>query len=447
MHTIDNFIDSIHRSHLDNAQSVYMATKMGHHGQHSVSPLTNFVFEFFLFNSLYSIDWSASMTRGDIIAHKDLKEGKMQRQFIAFCRERCKTIGPEKIVEAFLPLARLDDLSGDWTKVTPDGRISVDQGERFFAKLVELGELARQGTMKANKATFDLINDCCYFVYLVRNNIFHGAKSIGTIYETNQARRIGVYDLFARCLNSLFFLSCERKKHGAALAQLAIVHRIGNKTINLTLQDVYTLLRQSRLKPEDSVLHWKMFRDNVTTTPTDWSTKRALFYPSAGRDILFPLIVGLPYCTDFYFFDSSRRLRPNDIPAILRALNLTARPVDTSEDNCDCHEFKFDSALRRIWRFRRDNTTFLDLDIPLAFFFHRGDSEGEGGSGQRWDSDLLPQLLEKSPVDSGLRILTDGEPGGLCENVKAQLVPISLPNSHRGRDYFYGVLPNTALLD
>lgn len=453
-HTIDNFIDSIHRSHLDNAQNVYMANKIGRHGDpHSVSPLTNFVFEYFLFNSLYSIDWSASMESDNLIAHSesptDVSESKQQREFVKFCRKQFKKLDSNKITEAFLPLARLNDFSGDWTTVSPDDRITVEEGKQFFERIAQLGERAEQDAFVANQKTFKLIDNCCHFVYLVRNNIFHGAKSIGDIYESDQARRIGVYDLFVRCLNSLFFLSCGRKKHGAALAQLPIVQNIGDATIDLTIQDVYGLLRQNWLKPEDSVLHWNLFRNGVTTTQADVSTKRALFYPSAGQDILFPLIVGLPYCTDFYFYEKSNRESSRKIPIeqirqISRTLNVTIQTMDSGESDCGCYEFEFDSTLRRIWKMQRDNTAFLDLTIPLSFFFHRGDSQGEGGSDQQWDSEFLLHLLKRASTDVGLRILTDGEPGGLDDSVKSKLKQISPPNSHRNRDYFYGVLRGTS---
>jgi hypothetical protein len=55
---------------------------------------------------------------------------------------------------------------------------------------------------------------------------------------------------------------------------------------------------------------------------------------------------------------------------------------------------------------------FLERDAQLAFFFHRGDSSGEGGSGQRWDSELFPELMKKVPKGRESLFLTTGEPGG-----------------------------------
>ena len=106
---IDAFIDSILRSHLDNAKTAYNASP----GGNSVSPLTNFVFETFLFNSLYSIDWAETydsniLTRFDV-GKDGPAELTKQGKFITFCRDRTASHCPEGLNLAFSPL---DSLSG-----------------------------------------------------------------------------------------------------------------------------------------------------------------------------------------------------------------------------------------------------------------------------------------------------------------------------------------------
>ena len=231
------------------------------------------------------------------------------------------------------------------------------------------------------------------------------------------------------------------KKHGAALSQLPIVQNHDESDSELSLQHVYRLLRLRLLKPEDSRLRWQLFRTNQDVANLSSDDHRALFYPSAGDDLLFPVLIGLPVCTDFFFYDvASRGARRNRVQNAIRELAPNTQLRETDVADGKCHEFEFDSVPRRIWIMQKDNMTFLKKEIQLAFFFHRGDSEGEGGSGQRWDSDLLPQLLEKADPNIGCRILTDGEPGGVAEDAMQQLQRVSLPNSYRQRDYFYGVL-------
>ena len=331
-------------------------------------------------------------------------------------------------------------MSSDWTKVTPDSRISLEGGESFFARVKEIAELAANDAFKANKNDFKLIDECCYFVYLVRNNIFHGQKQLGDIYEADQARRIAVYDLFIRCVNSMFFLAVGRSDYGSAMAQLPIIQSIGDVEWKLPIEKVLRLIGQPfGLKSEDSFLHWKLFR-STSTRAISPDTKSALFYPSAGKDIQFPLIIGLPYCTDFYFYEITRLPQPRMVEPKFSFMGLSATSVEMDSPDRLCYEIEIDSVPRRIWFMRMNNETFLDVDIPLGFYFHRGDSWGNGGSGQKWDSEHLPALVDKANSKAGLRILTDAEPGGLRESTERALRRISPPNSSRGRDYYYGVL-------
>ena len=444
MNSIENFLDSIHQSHLDNAQQLYVAKTIGSgRSEIDFSPVTNFVFEFFLYNSLYAVDWERSWPQGSLVHHeRNLGEPAMQDQLDEFCRQRCRDEHSNLLVEAFLPLAGLDDLSGAWTHISPDDRLKAEDGKKFFERLAKLGQFAANNDLQPTGRTFDLIRNCRFFVYLVRNNIFHGSKSLGQIYEADQARRIGVYDLFLRCLNSLFFLATERKEHGAGLCQLPMVQRWGTSQFELSLQQVYRLLKSNLLKPEDSKLHWKFFRSNEDAPHLSADHRRALFYPSAGKDFFFPLLVGLPFCTDFFFYEEARH---RDGKIVLRRAirelvpNVECIELEAAEN--ECLEFEFDSVSRRAWIVHEDNMTFLDKDIPIAFYFHRGDSPGEGGSGQSWDSNLLLQLLAKSAKDIGCHVLTDGEPGGLRDEVATQCQKVSLASSHLGRDYFYGVIP------
>ena len=58
--------------------------------------------------------------------------------------------------------------------------------------------------------------------YLVRNSIFHGSKPLGKTYDEDQKRRLEVYDLFLKCITSLFFLVAGRKPVASDCVQLPI---------------------------------------------------------------------------------------------------------------------------------------------------------------------------------------------------------------------------------
>ena len=437
--TIENFIDSIHRAHLDNAKTTYKASPRGV----SISPLTNFVFETFLFNSLYSVDWVGSFEQESLVWHDVGQEGptesKKQREQLKFCRQRLSDETDHSgLNNAFQPLLSLGDLSASWASVTPDSRISLEDGEAFFAKLTQLSQRAVDNELVPTKKDFDIIQNCCRFVYMVRNNIFHGQKTLGQIYDRDQLRRIAVYDLFLRCLNSLFFVSVGKTDFGSAYAQFPIKIPSTDGSIEIAQDTVVRLVNRPifGLKQEDSFL----YRAFVVETEqyVDEEPRGALFYPSAGRDVLFPVLLGLPFCTDFYFYETTRLPRLADVARSLRDIGVKdLEEVAGENENESVFEFSFNSIVRRLRFCRKDNLEFMKLEVPLRFYFHRGDSPGEGGSGQNWDSELLPKLVESN---KGLMVVTDGEPGGLFDLITPELKKIRPPNSHRGRDYYIGRL-------
>ena len=161
----------------------------------------------------------------------------------------------------------------------------------------------------------------------------------------------------------------------------------------------------------------KMFSDMFSySKDSNLSDRSSLFYPSAGRDFITPLILGLPYCRNFYFYERCTPKQLPNINKIIEAIKGVSSPSkaiywkeDESNHFCD---FETDGITRRLNWIHNDNTDFLERDAELCFYFHRGDSWGEGGSGQQWDSILLPDLITKIPNKSLCFFVTDGEPGG-----------------------------------
>ncbi|BCO09217.1 hypothetical protein GF1_15930 [Desulfolithobacter dissulfuricans] len=80
--------------------------------------------------------------------------------------------------------------------------------------------------------------------------------------------------------------------------------------------------------------------------------------------------------------------------------------------------------------------------MELSFYFHRGDSWGEGGSGQRWDSEHIPELINMVPYNKRCVFLTDGEPGGIDKECFELCSELSIPFLERRRKYYFGFLVN-----
>jgi hypothetical protein len=187
------------------------------------------------------------------------------------------------------------------------------------------------------------------------------------------------------------------------------------------------------------------FLDEVQPTNSPINENSAMFYPSAGRDMLTPLLLALPYCSKFYFYEKSHR--SSKPPAIHTSLQGIAWPLPGSDSLNWCDEgghwvmkFLIGGVKRTIYWGHSENTDFLDENIDLMFYFHRGDSMGEGGSGQQWDSNLLPELLMKVPNAETCLFVTDGVPGGFSNDYSSKTFELNLPFVELGRTYHCGRL-------
>lgn len=207
--SIVNFISMIHSAHCDNARLHYYAEKQ--YGRPvSQMPITPFIYEFFLFNSLYQVDWLTSEHQSRLTFHsEDVTEGQKQKFFIKFIQGYAEK-KPVQLFRAFEPLLGIGLVEGLWTKIVPDQRVTIVNGESFFKRILKLQVTLEKCSLPSDfpvsQSIFDLLYECIFFINRVRNNIFHGSKTLGDIYEPSQKRRIEVYDLFLKGLTSLFFL-------------------------------------------------------------------------------------------------------------------------------------------------------------------------------------------------------------------------------------------------
>ena len=177
--SVSALIDVLHQVHCDNSKRQYYAERRRGH-RISIMPLTPFVYEFFLFNSLYQVDWTTSLEKRELIFHpEDYLESKQQTEFIKYVKKYARK-KPADLYRAFEPLFYLPKTVGSWTKVTPDARISLSHGESFFEKIRNLKAIIEKCKIPADMPTsnkvFELIDKCRYFIYLL-----NFAKVIGII--------------------------------------------------------------------------------------------------------------------------------------------------------------------------------------------------------------------------------------------------------------------------
>jgi hypothetical protein len=204
----------------------------------------------------------------------------------------------------------------------------------------------------------------------------------------------------------------------------------------------------------------KIFKKVFAPTSSEPISESALFYPSAGTDFITPIILGLPFCREFYFYEHEplgqlnrskqntdayeKRINEklqNITPALSKISGLNLHGRDWIIDKSGALlKFNYDGIERTIYWAHKDNEDFLTKNVNLTFYFHRGDSYGEGGSGQFWDSDLLSELMKKVPNNSRCLFVTDGEPKGLLEPIKENSRVFKI-DENIGGNYYFGILP------
>ncbi len=204
-----NFVNVLANAHRDNGRLFHFARRHGDSQEYSTMPVTPFVYEFFLYSSLYSVDWAQSVSTGQVInlPFPKTDEKTKQAKFEAYLKGLAEK-KPEVLTKAFQPLAQ-NNLQDSWTTVTPDPNISLKDGEEFFKNLQALQNLINQASsfdLAKRRKVFAIIANCRFFIYKVRNNIFHGSKHPDELWDDNQRKRIGVYYQFLHCLISAFFM-------------------------------------------------------------------------------------------------------------------------------------------------------------------------------------------------------------------------------------------------
>ncbi len=227
---INDFLDMMCEACRDN-------TEMRHYAEYpngvkrSTMPTTSFIYNFFIYNSIYQYDWEVSLMKGRLTpwnaeqetarplktekSGESISEPAKQKGLEKFMRKKCAK-KPELLGIAFRPLGRLSDLDGPWPMAFSDGRIPASSSAKFFKSLSDLARIVRSAMetreriIEASKSNFELIQKCRFYIYMVRNDIFYCSESPGDIMDKNRMRRLAQYDLFLKCVLSLFFLCNNR---------------------------------------------------------------------------------------------------------------------------------------------------------------------------------------------------------------------------------------------
>lgn len=192
-------------------------------------PATTFIYTFFVFNNLYSIDWEASLANPD----KEPSEAKgwQHEQFwkmMAVCYQHPKFNAPSKYSRHLVkfcgrfgfsePLSTLEGIRSEQNskletklkdqyekrqKPKKGKELTMQSIADFKESFKVLYQYEKESTISRSEHQLHL-NNVLYFIYCVRCNVFHGQKGVAVAHIGDaQEERLLIYSAALLAANQL----------------------------------------------------------------------------------------------------------------------------------------------------------------------------------------------------------------------------------------------------
>ena len=165
---------------------------------------SKFIYNFFAFNTFYNINWPKSVENEKIFEHKRLDEKEKIYDLIKFIFQTQEEPAFSKVFfNDKLPIIT-DDVLSQCQNITvdregPNKNVSAKKKFEFIERLTNW----KQNNFIALTDYFEIIS----FIYLVRNNIFHGSKTFHDMVNLSQRSRLYFYANVLSATNKLLFQS------------------------------------------------------------------------------------------------------------------------------------------------------------------------------------------------------------------------------------------------
>lgn len=173
---------------------------------------SKFIYAYFAFNSFYNFDWEESLKKSRLTGFpKKIEDGKeiepsesqKYKAMIDFIFSKVDDNDKELFLKMIKGKDAIDKTIETISRITPDIRITDSERENFKK---EFENLLKSNEIKIGK----LKNDIVRFVYMVRNNIFHGTKNTIEMSEVFQRKRLDIYSNIIIAINELLFKVLEK---------------------------------------------------------------------------------------------------------------------------------------------------------------------------------------------------------------------------------------------
>ena len=442
-------IDDVYKLHLI-SKNINHGIGTGYHGinQWRLFEPSRFVYAFFAYNTIYSINWRKTVEKNEIInwdannpndtinREVRMSETKKMRELSKFIYEthifseenKDLSDNKKKFAEHYkktlfdnITLVKIKEecIASTLRYITTDKRITTEDKERFRKNLLNLIE----GNL-INKDFTRAVDSLMVFIYNVRNNIFHGSKTILEMSNDGQRERLLLYAAIIMTMNDLLFEALEKATNWHS--------EVVDDQINSLIFQINRRNNRGLLTGKNRRLSSESLKD--TKVP-----KGIFFYPCAGNDIEDPIRQFHSVVKEFHFVDIDHRflrqfdriprsrsdstsfpgsrIMVEECPAkTLLVSGETCLPEDVLpaskpfEEEKISHQHWISRVAKEafdVYYHQQDGLTVLSRFRSIAIFYLLGDSDGEGGSRQRWfQQPTFSYLLEK--LEDGGLIVTDG---------------------------------------
>jgi hypothetical protein len=172
---------------------------------------SKFIYSYFAFNTLYNYDWAKTVKSKKLKAfsiEEKLNECQKFKRMINFIFIYIEDSDSTEFVKTILrPYKRENGRSKEvlieaLEKIVADERITKN---KIICFKKEFKKLLETETLNCGK-----VKELLFFVYLVRNNIFHGTKDTIEMTNEHQRFRLDIYSSILIATNELLFKSLRR---------------------------------------------------------------------------------------------------------------------------------------------------------------------------------------------------------------------------------------------
>lgn len=181
---------------------------------------TRFIYSFFAFNSIYSIDWSESLSKELLVNfdNDDVREADMYHKYIDFCFQDKKfvSIYSEFFFKYIKSAFTTGEIIGEFKKIKVDRNAN---GGIYTQDFIDRFLIACEGCFDGRNFTKRNCLMMVKFIYKIRCNIFHGSKTLQDMHDPSQQKRIEIYTAIIIAVNQMVFSYLEYLANGESFSE------------------------------------------------------------------------------------------------------------------------------------------------------------------------------------------------------------------------------------